>query len=455
MANTIDMTGGGNLTRKIIMFALPLMASGIVQQSFNAMDVAVVGKFVGAHALAAVGANGPVIGLLVNLFIGISVGANVVIATCIGQRNRRDVGRAVSTSAIVALVGGFAMLLLGVTVTAPILEMLETPANIIDDAAGYLRIFSLGFPAMMVYNFGNAILRSTGDTKRPFYWLVIGGLVNVTLNLFLVLVCGMGVNGVAIATVVANCVSASGIVMILVREKSDIHLDIRALKVWRTQLRKILQIGVPAGLQGMVFALSNVFIQSAINRFGSEAVAGSAAAITFELYCYFVISSFVQAAVAFMSQNYGAGEYHRCKVIYRRCLLLAMGCCAAFNFLIICFHSECLSLFTSDPRALQFATERLLTVLAFQWVASTYEVSAGAMRSVGYSLTPTIIIIAGTCVVRIAWVHLRHFADFTQLLVIYPISWALTGVCVTIAWFVVARRTLHSRQPAPQGDKTA
>lgn len=437
------MTGGGNLTRKIIMFALPLMASGIVQQSFNAMDVAVVGKFVGAHALAAVGANGPVIGLLVNLLIGISVGANVVIATYIGQRNHGDISRAVSTSAIVALAGGFLMLVLGVTVTRPILEMLDTPENIIDDAAKYLRIFSCGFPAMMVYNFGNAILRSTGDTKRPFYWLVIGGVVNVALNLFLVIVCGMGVHGVAVATVCANFVSAGGIVWILVREKSGIRLNVKEMKLWRTQFRKIMQIGLPAGLQGMVFALSNVFIQGAINRFGSDAVAGSAAAITYEIYCYFVISAFVQAAVAFMSQNYGAGQYTRCRSIYLRCLFMGMGAGAFLNILIVIFHAQCLSVFTSDPEALRFATERLTTVLAFQWLATTYEVSAGAMRSVGYSLTPTLIIIFGTCVLRIAWVHLRDFTTFPQLLFIYPISWVFTGIVVTAAWLFVARRTLH------------
>lgn len=445
------MTGGGSLTRKIIMFALPLIASGIVQQSFNAVDVAVVGKFVGPHALAAVGANGPIIGLLVNLFIGISVGANVVIATCIGQRNSRDVGRAVSTSALVALIGGFIMLVLGVTVTRPILEMLDTPADILADAAKYLRIYALGFPAMMVYNFGNAILRSTGDTKRPLYWLIIGGVVNVLLNLFLVLVCDMGVHGVAWATVCANFVSAGGIVWILTHEKSDIHLNIRAMKMWRAQLGKIMQIGLPAGLQGMVFALSNVFIQSAINRFGSAAVAGSAAAVTFEFYCYFAVSAFVQAAVAFMSQNYGAGLYSRCRTIYLRCLVLGLGCCAALNVLIICFHEQCLGVFTEDPSTLRFAMERLTTVLAFQWVAATYEVSAGAMRSVGYSLTPTVIIIFGTCVLRIVWVNVQDFDVFSHLLLVYPISWAITGFCVTAAWVYVARKTLHRPDtPSPQ-----
>lgn len=445
MAHTIDMTGGGNLTRKILMFALPLIASGILQQSFNACDVAVVGSFVGPHALAAVGANGPVIGLMVNLFIGISVGANVVIANCIGQRNDQGVTRAVQTSAWVAIIGGVLLLLLGQTVATPILHVLETPDNIIADASMYLRIFALGFPAMMVYNFASAILRSIGDTRRPFYWLVIGGLVNACLNLFLVLYCGMGVHGVAVATVIANYVSAAGLTVILLREKSIIRLDWRRMKLWRVQLRKIMQIGLPAGVQGMVFALSNLFIQSAINSFGSNAIAGSAAAITFEMYCYFVITSFVQSAVAFMSQNYGAGNYKLCRTIYRRCLLLGMAGCAFLNFAILIFHVPCLRLFTQDAAAMGFAATRVEVVLAFQWIAVLYEVGAGAMRSVGYSLTPTLIIVFGTCVGRIIYVSLGLYHTFGELLVIYPVSWISTSILVSLAWLIVARRTLRSR----------
>lgn len=446
MANTIDMTGGGNLTRKILMFAMPLIASGVLQQSFNACDVAVVGRFVGPHALASVGANGPVIGLMVNLFIGISVGANVVIANYIGQRNRAGVQRAVQTSALMAVAGGLLMLVLGLTVAVPILEILETPTNIIDDAAGYLRIFALGFPAMMIYNFASAILRSVGDTRRPFYWLVIGGVVNVCLNLFLVLCCGLGVHGVAIATVIANFVSAAGLTAILIREKSDVHLDCRSLRFWRPQLVKILQIGVPAGVQGMVFALSNLFIQSAINTFGSDAVAGSAASITFEMYCYFVITSFVQSAVAFMSQNYGAGNYRRCMTVYYMCLVLGMCSCAFFNILIWLYHEQCIELFTSAPAAMAYAATRIKVVLAFQWIAVLYEVGAGAMRSVGYSLTPTLIIVFGTCVGRIIFVSVGVYHTFGQLLVIYPVSWLFTAVVMTLAWAMVARRTL--RRPA-------
>lgn len=449
MATQIDMTSGTNLTRKIIIFALPLIASGIVQQSFNSMDVAVVGRFVGPHALAAVGANGPVISLIINLFLGISVGSNVVISTCIGQRNKRDASRAVSTSAVIALGGGLVLMCLGLGVAAPILALLDTPDSIIDDASLYLRILSIGFPAMMVYNFGSAILRSVGDTRRPFYWLVAGGLVNVCLNLVLVLCFGMGVHGVAVATVVANFVSATGVTVVLLREKGAVRLEPRRLRLWRAQCRKILQIGVPAGVQGMVFALSNVFILSAINGFGPDAIAGSAAALNYEMYCYFVLVAFVQACVAFMSQNYGAGEYARCRAVYRRCLVMGMASCAVLNVLTVIFHSEAISIFTTDPAAIRFGTERIVTVLAWQWVAGTYEVSGGALRALGYSLTPTVLTILGTCVVRVSWVAMAHFTSFAHLLRIYPYTWVITGAAVVVAWLIVARRRLRPATNLP------
>jgi putative MATE family efflux protein len=438
--NGLDMLSSKGLTRKIITFALPLMASGIVQQSFNSIDVAVVGKFVGSHALAAVGSNGPIIGLIVNLFVGIAVGANVIISTYLGQRNREGVQRAVATSSLIALIGGMMLLVIGLCIARPMLELLGTPENIIDDAAGYLRLYAVGFPAMLIYNFGSAILRSIGDTKRPFYWLVAGGLVNVALNLVFVLVFGMGVYGVALGTVVSNCVSASGVVWILLHEKSAVRLELRSLKLWKIQSHKILQVGVPAGVQGMVFSLSNVFIQSAINSYGAEAVAGSAAALNFEFYSYFIISSFVQAVMAFTSQNYGAGQRHQCRVIFGRCMLLAVVSCMVVCAVIVTFHNQFISLFTSSPEAMQFATDRVFAVFVFQCLACSYEVAGGSLRALGYSMTPTLFTIFGTCIVRVVWVYLACFHSFSELLAIYPITWTITGTMVVSAWFIIAKK---------------
>lgn len=411
--------------RNIIVFAIPLMASGIVQQSFNSIDVAVVGRFVGPHALASVGQNGPVIGLIVNLFIGIAIGANVVIATYIGQRNVENVRRAVSTTAVIALVAGIFLLILGQCVATRILDLLGTPVEIIDDAADYLRVYAWGFPAMLIYNFGSAILRSVGDTRHPFYWLVAGGIINGVLDFVFVWYFDMGVIGVAVATVIANCVSAAGIVFTLTHRHDDIRLDLRAMKAHAIQIRKILNIGVPAGIQGMVFALSNVFVLSAINKFGPDAVAGSSTAINFELYSYFILSAFVQAGVAFISQNYGADNKEMCRMVYRRCMFLAMAACVTANVLVIVFHKQCIGLFTTDPKAVAFATERIYTVLAWQWLACTYEVSGGALRALGHSMIPTVLTILGTCVVRVVWVSVGHFDSLRSLLFVYPITWPI------------------------------
>ena len=303
----IDMLSGPLLPR-MLLFALPLIASGVLQQSFNSVDVAVVGRFAGRHALAAVGCTGPVIGLLINLFVGISVGVNVVIANYIGQRNGQGVRKAVSATMVLSVICGVLMLLVGESMARPVLELTGTPAEVLDDAVRYMRVFVLGLPFMIVYNFGSAILRSVGDTRRPFYSLVAAGIVNVGLNLVFVIGMGMGVEGVAWGTVISNAVNACIIVAILAHEKGDIRINprLRRSDMEPAQMKKICAIGIPAGLQGAVFALSNTFILSAINSFGADAAAGSATAINYEFYCYFPLSAVAQTAVAFISQNYGA-----------------------------------------------------------------------------------------------------------------------------------------------------
>lgn len=432
----------GPLLSRMLLFALPLIASGVLQQSFNSVDVAVVGHFSGRHALAAVGSTGPVIGLLINLFLGISVGVNVVIANFIGQGNSSGVRRAVSASAILALVCGVLMLIIGESMARPVLELTGTPEEVLDSAVSYMRIFVLGLPFLVIYNFGSAILRSVGDTRRPFYSLIAAGIVNVILNLVFVIGLGMDVEGVAWGTVISNIVNAGIIFTILVREKSDIRLEVRQIRHEPEQMKKIAAIGIPAGLQGAVFALSNTFILSSINSFGADATAGSAAAINYEFYCYFPIAAIGQTAVAFISQNYGAGNVERIRRVFRLSFMLAFIISLVLNVTVAWKANFFLSVFTSDPAVLVYADVRIWTVLLFQFIASYYEIAGSAMRGLGYSMTPTLIVICGTCVLRLLWVFLFPYlgGDFRELLAVYPVSWLLTDICMFIAYRRVSRR---------------
>ncbi len=445
----MDMLSG-NLLRKIIVFALPLIASGILQQSFNAIDVAVVGRFSSSQALAAVGSNGVIISIMINLFIGISIGANVVIANYIGRNNEKGIRKSIGTVAAIALISGLLLMVMGITLARPILEWMNTPDDVIDLATLYLRIFFLGMPFMMIYNFGAAVMRSMGDTRRPFYSLVVSGIVNTLLNLLLVIRFGMSVEGVAIATVVANIINASFIIYWLTREDDPYKLNIRKIRLSMPELKKMLQIGVPAGLQGMVFSTANIFIQSAINQYGSDAIAGSAAALNYEVYCYFIVSAFCQAAVAFISQNYGAGKYDRCRQAFRICMWLSVITCGFANVMITWQDSFFIGIFSSSPEVLHFASIRLHYVLLLQFIASSYEISGSAMRGLGYSMTPTILTIFGTCVLRLLWVYTvnERLHDFKILLCIYPISWIVTGSAVYIAYRIVQRKVFseHDRK---------
>lgn len=431
----IDMLRG-SLFKKILLFSLPLVASGILQQSFNAVDVMVVGRFSSHHALAAVGSNGAIINILINLFIGISVGANVVIANYIGRRNDEGIRRSVATAGAIAVVSGFFLLILGQIVARPILEMMGTPDDVIGLAAIYLKLYFLGMPFMMVYNFGSAVMRSMGDTRRPFYALVAGGIVNTGLNLLLVVRFHLDVEGVAIATVVANLVSASFIAWWLVREKDPFRVIVGKMRFHAAQTRKMLQIGVPAGLQGMVFSIANIFIQAAINGYGSAAIAGSAAALNYEVYCYFIMTAFCQAAVAFISQNYGAGLYDRCRRAFKLCMIMSVVGVGLANFLIVWQSDFFLGLFSTDAEVLSYGVTRLHCVLALQFVASSYEVSGSALRGLGHSMTPTVLTVFGTCVLRLVWIYTvcAGSHDFPLLLSIYPITWVVTGTAVYIAY---------------------
>ena len=421
----------GPLLKKILLFSLPLAASSVLQQLFNSIDVAVVGRFVGREALAAVGANSPVISLLINLFVGISMGANAIISNQIGSGNDAGVRRSGSTVSVLALASGLFLAVLGVAVARPILELIDTPQEVLDMAVLYLQVY-----------FGSAVLRSKGDTRRPLYILVVAGIVNTVLNLIFVLWCGMGVEGVAIATGIANALSAAMIVVLMQKERGPLRLQLKGIRIYGQELRRILKIGVPAGLQGMVFSVSNVIVQSTINTYGAGAVAGSSAALNFEFYCYFIVVAFNGAAISFIGQNYGAGQMQRVKRIFWLCMAMSVVGCGFANLLFVWQDDFFLNFFSTDAVVHEYGAIRLHTVLAFQWLVCSYEISGSSLRGMGRSLMPTLFTVVGTCLLRIVWVYVvcPNYHGFKMLMSVYPISWVLTGLMVVTAFAVVLRK---------------
>lgn len=434
-SNEIDMLHGP-LLMKILLFSLPLAASSLLQQLFNSVDVAVVGHFASNQALAAVGSNAPVISLLINLFLGVSMGANVIISNHIGQNDKQKIQAAVNTAGMVALVSGILLIFIGQAAAKPILTLMGTPADVLPLAVTYLRIYFIGIPFFMIFNFGAAILRSLGDTRRPLYILIVAGVVNTLLNLVFVIICHMSVAGVAIATSIANGVSAVLIIRLLMKEKEPFTLHPKNICINTGELKRMLMIGVPAGIQGMIFSFSNVLVQSAINKHGADAIAGSAAALNFEYYCYFVISAFNGAAITFIGQNYGAGLRKRVMHIYWICMTLSVAGCGLLNELFAWQSNFFLDFFSTDPGVQEFGVIRMRTVLAWQFIACSYEISASALRGMGQSMLPTILTIFGTCLLRILWIYAvcPAWNSFNTIMLVYPISWCTTGVMVCLAF---------------------
>lgn len=440
--SSIDMLNG-SLLDKIVKFALPLAISSVMQQFFNSVDMAVVGHFSGKEALAAVGSNSAVINLVVSLFVGLSVGANVIVANRIGENNNLGIKHAISTIACVSLVSGFVLLIVGLSLARPILEFIDTPLNVIDLSTIYLKTYFCGIPFIMIFNFGSAILRAKGDTKRPLYCLLIAGVVNVILNIIFVVGFDLDVFGVGLATSISNAISAAIIVWLLCHEPFPFRLNLsRITDVYQSQLTKMIAIGLPAGIQGMVFAISNVTIQSAINGFGSEAMSGSAAALNYEHFCYYIIAAFASAAVTFIGQNYAAGNMKRCRKILFHTMWLSLVCCGFFNLLFTWNETFFVNIFNTDPQVHKFAYMRMEWVLLFQFIASSYEVTGGALRGYGYSSIPAALTIVGTCALRLWWVAVivpQHHL-FEWLMVVYPISWVVTGFLVLVAYYFVGRK---------------
>ena len=437
----VDMLHGPLLS-KILLFAMPFALSGVLEQLFNSVDVMVVGRYASSEAMAAVGANTFLINLCINLFIGMSVGANVIISNHIGQHDNRAIRNAVSTTMVLSAVSGLLLLVIGLVIAPIVLRAMGTPRNVIGDAVTYLRIWFIGAPFFMVYNFGASVLRSKGDTRRPLYILIIAGVINAAVALTTVVVGKMGVVGVGIANDVAYAFSAVAVVTLLRHEQGPFRLDYRHLRIYGVELRRILQIGIPAGIQGMVFSLSNVFVQSAINSYGSAAMAGASASQIFDAYCYFLLNAFSGACVTFMGQNYGAGNVERCKRIFRICLVCGALFTLAGNMTLFIGEDHFLTFFTTDPAVAHYAKIRIAITMTTQWIAAFYEIPASAMRGLGHSLEPALMTVFGTCVFRLVWIFAIHplWPGFNHLMIIYPASWLLTDFIVFTAYIIVSRR---------------
>lgn len=440
----------GSMWDKILLYALPVAATGILGQLFNASDIAVVGNFAPGDtvsAVAAVGANGPVIGLVLNLFIGIALGANVVIANAIGRGDHETVSRAVHTSIVASVLGGLLITIFGELFAVSVLEMLNVPEEVLPLAAKYMRIYLIGMPVILLYNFESAIFRSAGDTKTPLAALAISGVLNVLLNLFFVIVMRMTVEGVAIATVTANAISSALLMRKLIKSELLVKIELKKLKISWPILGRILKIGVPAGIQGAVFSLSNIVIQSAINSLGKIVMAASSAAFNIEIMAYYILNSFGQACTTFVGQNYGAAQIDRCRKAFKLCLIegaIATACAVGITLVSGKFL---LSLFNNDPEVIRLGFIRLEFIFASYIFSTFYDGMSGYLRGFGISLTPALLTMLGVCGIRVLWVATVFPKNpcFETIMQVYPISLAVNAVLIFTALMIIrpAKKYAH------------
>lgn len=441
----INMCNGPIFT-SILKFAVPIVAGNFLQILFNAVDMAVVGNFVGSNAMAAVGANISLINLILNLFIGLSLGANIVTARYCGAQSERDVEETVHCSMAICLLCGIFLAVFGILVAGSALRLLDTPSNIFQDAVVYLRVYALGFPLILIFNFARAIVNAEGDTKWPLLCLAVAGGLNVILNLTFVLVFHLEVMGVALATVISNGVSAFMMLLHLCRKRTAIRLRIRNLRITRDKAFEIIKVGLPAGLQGVAFSVSHVIVQDAVNSFGSEVVTGNTAVINIEGFLYHAMYGFYQASGTFISQNYGAGNYARIKRILLTCLLSALTVGLGLSVLAILFRDSVIGLYSSEAPVIAAGAVRILVVFPLYCLCGMNDVMAGAMRGIGYSAVPLVVSLIGACVFRVMWIF-TVFAMYPTLQILYvsyPVSWALTFcahvICFRIFYHHVCRK---------------
>ena len=440
----------GKLFPKILLFSLPLMASGVLQLLFNAADLVVVGKYSGDEALGAVGSTGSLVNLIVQVFMGLSVGTNVVAARYFGAQDEDGVSRTVHTSMLVSLIGGIAVGFFGYLMAEPLLTWMDTPPNVLPLAIQYMKIYFIGMPACMIYNFGSAILRAGGDTKRPLYFLTAAGILNVLLNLLTVIVFRMSVRGVALATTVSQTFSAILVVGCLMRMTGAFRLELKKLKVSREILLMMAKIGLPAGLQGSIFSMSNVMIQSAVNSFQSTAVvAGNTAAANIEGFIYTIMNAVYHAAITFTGQNFGAKKYDRINKILRDCLLFVFAAGALTGLLAIVFSRQLLGIYTDKQEAIKVGITRMSIICVTYYLCGMMDTMVGMLRGLGYSVTPMIVSLVGACGLRIVWIYtvFAKLHTLESLYISYPISWFIT-LSVHVICYIFYKRKLDRQTEA-------
>lgn len=444
----IDMCSG-SVYKKMLLFAVPLMCSSILQLLFNAADIVVVGRFAGDNALAAVGSNSSLINLLTNLFVGLSIGTNVLTAQYFGGKKEVDLRDTVHTSMLLSLYSGLILTVIGIAGARFLLELMQAPPEVLDLAVVYLRIYFLGMTSTMVYNFGSAILRAVGDTKRPLYYLLIAGIINVILNLFFVIVCKMGVAGVAAATAISQTISAILVVYCLMREQGGIHLDLKALSISKEKMGRIMRIGLPAGFQGMVFSLSNVVIQSAVNSFGAIAVAGNSAAANIEGFVYMGMNAFYQATISFTSQNFGARQYKRIYKILFAGELYAIATGVILGNLAVFFGESLLRIYSPNAEVIAAGLSRMKVICTVYALCGMMDVLVGALRGIGYAVIPMIVSLVGACGLRLLWIatifQIPQYHSLTTVYLSYPITWTVTLIVHAATFAFAAHKVLREQ----------
>lgn len=437
----MDM-GTGPLFPKILQFSIPLILTGILQLLYNAVNIVVVGRFVGRSALAAVGSTTSLINLIVNLFIGLSIGTSVLMAKYYGGGQVKDADETVHTSIAVSGAGGIFLTLFGLVMAKPLLQAMGTPEDVLEYAVLYMKVYFLGMPASLIFNFSSAILRAVGDTRRPLYYLTVSGVVNVGLNLLFVLSFGMGIAGVATATVISQYISLVLILQCLIRSEGYVQLRWRDIRFTGNKLIAIAKIGLPAGIQGMIFAISNVLIQSTVNSFGSVVMAGNTAAMNIEGFIYVSMNAFYQAAMTFTGQNIGARKFHRIGRILGMSLLLVTTVGLVFGGLCNIFAQNLLKIYTIDPDVIAIGVIRMSYVCILYFLCGIMDVMVGSLRGMGYSILPMLASILGVVGIRITWIYtvFPRFRTLESLYLSYPFSWAITSAVHLICILAVRKK---------------